>query len=65
MREDPKGTGEAVVFLAHIKRGFGVPAGDFFHGLLYFYRIKVVHLVPNAIVGVLDRQPTTGSTRSR
>jgi hypothetical protein len=49
MREDPKGTGEAVVFLAHIKRGFGVPAGDFFHGLPYFYRIKVVHLVPNAI----------------
>jgi hypothetical protein len=44
-----EGTGEAVVFLAHIERGFGVPAGDFFRSLLYFYRIEVVHLVPNAI----------------
>jgi hypothetical protein len=24
-----EGTGENVVFLAHIERGFGVPAGDF------------------------------------
>jgi hypothetical protein len=27
-------TGESVIFLAHIERGFGVPAGDFFRGLL-------------------------------
>jgi hypothetical protein len=33
----------------HIERGFGVLAGDFLRGLLYFYRIEVVHLVPNAI----------------
>jgi hypothetical protein len=42
-------TNEIVVFLAHIKRGFGVPTSDFFRGLLYFYRIDLVHLVPNAI----------------
>jgi hypothetical protein len=44
-----EGTDEIVVFLAHIKRGFGVPVGDFLHGLLFFYRIKLVHLVRNSI----------------
>jgi hypothetical protein len=44
-----EGTGETVAFLAHIERGFGVLAGDFFCGLLFFYRIELVHLVPNAI----------------
>jgi hypothetical protein len=44
-----KGTGEAIVFLAHIECEFGVPAGDFFHEILYFYRIEVVHLIPNPI----------------
>jgi hypothetical protein len=44
-----EGTGETVVFLAHIERGFGVPEGDFFRGLLFFYQIKLVHLIPNAI----------------
>jgi hypothetical protein len=37
------------MFLAHIERGFGVPTDDFFHGLLYFYRIELVHIIPNAI----------------
>jgi hypothetical protein len=44
-----EGTGETVVFLAHIERGFGVPVGDFLHGLLHFYCIELVHLVPNSI----------------
>jgi hypothetical protein len=44
-----KGTSETVVFLAHIEHGFGVPAGDFFRGLLFFYRIKLVHLSWNSI----------------
>jgi hypothetical protein len=48
-----RGTGETVVFLAHIQRGFGVPAGDFLRGLFYFYRIELVHLVPNSII-VID-----------
>jgi hypothetical protein len=44
-----EGTNETIVFLSHIKRGFGVPASDFFCGLLFFYRIELVHLVPNTI----------------
>jgi hypothetical protein len=44
-----EGTSETVVFFAHIKRGFGVPAGDFLRGLLHFYRIKLVHLATNSI----------------
>jgi hypothetical protein len=43
-----EGTGETVVFLTH-KRRFGVPVGDFFRGLLIFYRIELVQLVPNSI----------------
>jgi hypothetical protein len=33
----------------HIERGFLVPTGDFFRGLLFFYRIELLHLFPNAI----------------
>jgi hypothetical protein len=44
-----EGTSETVVFLAHIKRRFNVPAGDFLRGLLHFYRIELVHLAPNSI----------------
>jgi hypothetical protein len=44
-----EGTGETVVFIAHIERGFGIPAGDFLCGLLQFYWIELVHLAPNSI----------------
>jgi hypothetical protein len=44
-----EGTGETVLFIAHIERGFGVTADDFLHGLLQFYRIELVHLAPNSI----------------
>jgi hypothetical protein len=44
-----EGTGETVVFLTRIERKFGVSAGDFFCSLLFFYRIELVHLVPNSI----------------
>jgi hypothetical protein len=44
-----EGTGETIVFLSHIECGFGIPAGDFLRGLLHFYRIELVHLVPNSI----------------
>jgi hypothetical protein len=44
-----EGTGETVVSLAHIESGFGIPAGDFLHWLLHFYRIELVHLAPNSI----------------
>jgi hypothetical protein len=29
--------------------GFNLPAGDFFRGLLYYYKLELVHLVPNSI----------------
>jgi hypothetical protein len=45
-----EGTGETVIFIAHIERGFGVPAGDFLRWLLQFYRIELVHLAPNSIM---------------
>jgi hypothetical protein len=44
-----EGISETVVFLTHTERRFGVPTGDFFRELLYFYRIDLVHLVPNTI----------------
>jgi hypothetical protein len=48
--EFPKeGIGETIVFLAHIERGFGVPAGNFLRVVLHFYHIELVHLAPNSI----------------
>jgi hypothetical protein len=44
-----EGIDEIVIFLVHIERGFGVPADDFLRGVLHFYRIELVHLVPNSI----------------
>jgi hypothetical protein len=44
-----EGTGETVIFLAHIKHGFGVLVGDFLRGLLHFYLFELVHLAPNSI----------------
>jgi hypothetical protein len=43
---------EQVVFASFFERGLNLPVGDFFHGLLYYYRLKMVHLVPNSITVV-------------
>jgi hypothetical protein len=43
---------EQVVFASFFKRGFNLPVGDFFRGLLYYYRLELVHLVPNTITVV-------------
>jgi hypothetical protein len=45
-REDVK---EQVVF-ASFERSFNLPAGDFFHGLLYYYGLELVHLVPTQLL---------------
>jgi hypothetical protein len=29
-----------------------MPAGDFFRGLLYYYKLELVHLVPNSMIVV-------------
>jgi hypothetical protein len=43
---------EQVIFGSFFERGFNLPAGDFFRGLLYYYRLELVHLVPNSITVV-------------
>jgi hypothetical protein len=48
-REDVK---EQVVFASFFERGFNLPARDFFRGLLYYYQLELVHLVPNSITVV-------------
>jgi hypothetical protein len=47
--EDDK---EHVVFTSFFERGFNVSAGDFFRGLLHYYKLELVHLVPNSITVV-------------
>jgi hypothetical protein len=44
---------EQVVFASYFERGFNHPVGDFFCGLLYYYKLELVHLVPNSITIVL------------
>jgi hypothetical protein len=43
---------EQVVFASFFERGFNLPVGDFFRGLLYYYKLELVHLVPNSITVV-------------
>jgi hypothetical protein len=43
---------EQVVFASFFERSFNLPAGDFFRGLLYYYGLELVHLVPNSITVV-------------
>jgi hypothetical protein len=40
---------EQVIFSSFFERGFNLPVGDFFCGLLYYYKLELVHLVPNSI----------------
>jgi hypothetical protein len=41
-----------VVFTLFFERGFNIPARDFFRGLLFYYKLELVHLVPNSITVV-------------
>jgi hypothetical protein len=43
---------EQVVFASSFERGFNLSVGDFFCGLLYYYRLELVHLVSNSITVV-------------
>jgi hypothetical protein len=43
---------EQVVFMSYFECCFNLPAGDFFRGLLYYYKLELVHLVPNSITVV-------------
>jgi hypothetical protein len=43
---------EQVVFRSFFERGFNLPVWDFFRGLLYYYKLELVYLVPNSITVV-------------
>lgn len=43
---------EAIIFAAFFEHEFGTPMGDFFHGLLNYYKIELVLLNPNSILDV-------------
>ena len=40
---------ELVVFRSFYEKGFALPMGAFFRGLLFFYGLKVTYLKPNSI----------------
>ena len=40
---------ETVVFRSFYEKGFALPTGAFFCGLLFFYGLEVTHLKPNSI----------------
>jgi hypothetical protein len=44
---------EQVVFRSFFEHGFNLPVGDVFLGLLYCYKLELVHLVANSITIVL------------
>ena len=45
-------TDQTVVFNSFYEKGFALPAGAFFRGLLYFYGLEVTHLKPNSIAQI-------------
>ena len=43
---------DTVVFQSFYEKGFTLPMGAFFRGLLFFYGLEVTHLKPNSIVQI-------------
>jgi hypothetical protein len=43
---------ERVIFASFFEHGFNLPTGDFFRGLLYYYKLELVNLVLNSITVV-------------
>jgi hypothetical protein len=37
---------EQVIFVLYFEHGFNLPVGDFFRGLLFYYKLELVHLIP-------------------
>ena len=42
-----------MVFRSFYKKGFTLPTGTFFRGLLFFYGLEVTHLKPNSIMQIM------------
>jgi hypothetical protein len=47
-----EGVKEQFVFTSFFERDFNLPVGNFFRDLLYYYKLELVHLVPNSITMV-------------
>jgi len=45
-------TDQTVVFKSFYEKGFALPTGAFFRGLLHFYGLEVTHLKPNLITQI-------------
>jgi hypothetical protein len=43
---------EQVVFISFFERGFNILVGDFFRGVLFYYKLELILLVPNSITVV-------------
>ena len=43
---------ETVIFRSFYEKGFALPVGAFFRGLLFFYGLEVTHLKPNSIAQI-------------
>ena len=43
---------QAIVFKSFYEKGFALPVGAFFCGLLHFYELEVSHLKPNSIAQI-------------
>ncbi|RLN09657.1 putative gypsy-type retrotransposon [Panicum miliaceum] len=43
---------ETVVFRSFYEKGFGLPSGAFFWGLLHYYGLEAMHLKPNSIAQI-------------
>ena len=43
---------ETVIFQSFYEKGFALPAGALFRGLLFFYGLEVTHLKPNSITQI-------------
>jgi hypothetical protein len=41
-----------VVFRSFYEKGFALPVGAFFRGMLFFYGLEVMHLKPNSIAQI-------------
>ena len=44
---------EMVIFRSFYEKGFALPAGALFRGLLFFYGLEVTHLKPNSITQIM------------
>jgi hypothetical protein len=43
---------EQVIFASYFEHGFNLPVGDFFRGLLFYYKLELVNIIPNSITVV-------------